>query len=58
MEFGQERLELFEPVVRDLCGLALLNDENGVVSLTRRGTLLSNDVFARFLGVEELNCCL
>jgi putative oxygen-independent coproporphyrinogen III oxidase len=57
-EFGRGRVELFEPVVRELCGLALMTDENGVVSLTRRGALLSNDVFARFLGVEELNCCL
>jgi oxygen-independent coproporphyrinogen III oxidase len=57
-EFGRDRVELFEPVVRELCELALLTDENGVVSLTRRGALLSNDVFARFLGVEELNCCL
>jgi oxygen-independent coproporphyrinogen-3 oxidase len=56
-EFGRDRVELFEPVVRELCGLALLNDENGVVSLTRRGVLLSNDVFDRFLGVEELNRC-
>ncbi len=57
-EFGPGRMELFKPVVRELCGLALLTDENGVVSLTRRGALLSNDVLARFLGVEELNCCL
>ena len=56
-EFGRDRVEPFEPVVRELCGLALLTDENGVVSLTRRGALLSNDVFARFLGVEELNRC-
>ena len=56
-EFGRDRVQLFEPVVRDLCGLALLTDENGVVSLTRRGALLSNDVFARFLGVEELHSC-
>jgi oxygen-independent coproporphyrinogen-3 oxidase len=56
-EFGRDRVELFEPVVRDLCGLALLTDENGVVSLTPRGSLLSNDVFARFLGVEELHSC-
>jgi oxygen-independent coproporphyrinogen III oxidase len=57
-EFGPDRVKLFEPVVHELCRLALLTDENGVVSLTRRGTLLSNDVFERFLGVEELNCCL
>jgi oxygen-independent coproporphyrinogen III oxidase len=57
-EFGRGRVKLFEPVVRELRGLALLTDENGVVSLTRRGTLLSNDVFARFLGVEEPSLCL
>jgi oxygen-independent coproporphyrinogen-3 oxidase len=55
-EFGRDRVELFEPVVRELRGLALLTDENGVVSLTPRGALLSNDVFERFLGVEELSC--
>jgi oxygen-independent coproporphyrinogen-3 oxidase len=57
VEFGSDRVELFEPVIRELCALGLLTDETGVVSLTRRGALLSNDVFARFLGVEELNCC-
>jgi oxygen-independent coproporphyrinogen-3 oxidase len=57
-EFGRDRVKLFEPVVQELCGLGLLTDANGVVSLTRRGVLLSNDVFDRFLGVEELNCCL
>jgi oxygen-independent coproporphyrinogen-3 oxidase len=56
-EFGRDRAELFKPVVRELCGLALLTNENGVVSLTRRGALLSNEVFACFLGVEELNRC-
>jgi oxygen-independent coproporphyrinogen-3 oxidase len=56
-EFGRDRVGLFEPVVRELCGLALLTNENGVVGLTRRGALLSNEVFARFLGVEELNRC-
>jgi oxygen-independent coproporphyrinogen-3 oxidase len=55
-EFGRDRVELFEPVVQELCGHGLLTDANGVVSLTRRGVLLSNDVFDRFLGVEELSC--
>ncbi len=44
---------IFVPVVRELCQLGLLTDEEGVVRLTRRGVLFSNDVFARFLGVEE-----
>jgi oxygen-independent coproporphyrinogen III oxidase len=56
-EFGCDRMQLFDPVVRELCALALLTEENGVVSLTRRGALLSNDVFARFLGVEEPSLC-
>jgi oxygen-independent coproporphyrinogen-3 oxidase len=55
-EFGSQRVEVFTPVVAELCGLGLLTDENGVVALTRRGLLLSNEVFARFLGVEEPDC--
>jgi oxygen-independent coproporphyrinogen III oxidase len=52
-EFGSDRLEKFLPVVGELCWLALLTDEEGAVRLTRRGLLFSNDVFARFLEVEE-----
>jgi oxygen-independent coproporphyrinogen-3 oxidase len=52
-EFGREQVEIFEPVVRELSQLELLADEEGMVRLTRRGLLFSNDVFARFLGVGE-----
>ena len=52
-EFGIDRVENFLPVVRELCQLELLTDEEGVVRLTRRGLLLSNEVFARFLEVEK-----
>jgi oxygen-independent coproporphyrinogen-3 oxidase len=52
-EFGGDRVEVFRPVVRELCRLELLTEEQGVVRLTRRGMLFSNDVFARFLAVEE-----
>jgi oxygen-independent coproporphyrinogen-3 oxidase len=52
-EFGSDRVAHFRPVVRELCGLELLAEEDGVVRLTRRGLLFSNDVFARFLEVEE-----
>jgi oxygen-independent coproporphyrinogen III oxidase len=52
-EFGDDRVEIFRPVVDELCRLELLNEEEGVVRLTRRGMLFSNDVFARFLAVEE-----
>jgi oxygen-independent coproporphyrinogen III oxidase len=53
MEFGGDRVEIFHPVVRELCRLELLTEEQGFVRLTRRGMLFSNDVFARFLAVEE-----
>jgi oxygen-independent coproporphyrinogen III oxidase len=52
-EFGSDRVTHFRPVVRELCQLELLTDELGVVRLTRRGLLFSNEVFARFLEVEE-----
>jgi oxygen-independent coproporphyrinogen III oxidase len=52
-EFGRHRVEMFLPVVRELCRLELLTDQEGSVRLTRRGMLFSNDVFARFLGVGE-----
>jgi oxygen-independent coproporphyrinogen III oxidase len=52
-EFGCDRVDNFRPVVRELCQLELLTDEQGVVRLTRRGLLFSNEVFVRFLEVEE-----
>jgi len=51
--FGSDRVAHFRAVVRELCGLELLAEEQGVVRLTPRGLLFSNDVFARFLEVEE-----
>jgi oxygen-independent coproporphyrinogen III oxidase len=52
-EFGRDQVEIFLPVVRELCNLDLLTDEAGAVRLTPRGVLFSNEVFARFLGVKE-----
>jgi oxygen-independent coproporphyrinogen-3 oxidase len=52
-EFGNDRAEKFLPVVSELCRLELLAEEEDVVRLTRRGLLFSNEVFARFLEVEE-----
>jgi putative oxygen-independent coproporphyrinogen III oxidase len=52
-EFGRDQVEIFLPVVRELCDLGLLTDAAGIVRLTPRGVLFSNDVFARFLGVKE-----
>ena len=52
-EFGLQQAEAFRPVVTELCQLDLLTDEAGVVRLTRRGVLFSNEVFAHFLGTKE-----
>jgi oxygen-independent coproporphyrinogen-3 oxidase len=53
-EFGGERVEIFAPVVSELCRLELLTEGQGIVRLTRRGVLFSNEVFARFIGTAEL----
>ena len=52
-EFGRDRVDLFLPVIEELCALELLNRERDVVRLTRRGVLFSNEVFTRFLGVAH-----
>ncbi len=52
-EFGRDQVGIFLPVVRELGDLELLTDAAGVVRLTHRGVLFSNEVFARFLGVKE-----
>ena len=53
-EFGAKRVEIFEPIVTELCSLELLTEEKGLVRLTRRGVLFSNEVFARFIETPEL----
>jgi oxygen-independent coproporphyrinogen-3 oxidase len=52
-QFGADQVEVFAPVVCELRDLGLLTNQQGVVRLTRRGVLFSNEVFARFLGVQE-----
>ena len=52
-QFGQDKVTAFAPVVRELCELGLVSEQQGVVRLTRRGVLFSNEVFARFLGQPE-----
>jgi oxygen-independent coproporphyrinogen III oxidase len=47
----EEALAPFLPVVDELCGLGLLLSEDDSVRLTRRGMMLSNEVFAHFLGI-------
>jgi oxygen-independent coproporphyrinogen-3 oxidase len=53
-EFGWDMVASFRPVVQELCNLELVSDHQGRVRLTPRGVLFSNEVFARFLGVNEL----
>ena len=52
-EFGAEPVKAFRPIVRELVELELLTEKEGRVSLTRRGLLFSNGVFARFLAITE-----
>ena len=51
-EFGPEAVARFGEVVDELVTLALLVREGDSIRLTPAGRLLSNEVFARFLGVE------
>jgi oxygen-independent coproporphyrinogen-3 oxidase len=53
-EFGEPSLAAFRETIDELVTLALLTRENDSLRLTRPGRLLSNEVFARFLGVEAL----
>jgi oxygen-independent coproporphyrinogen III oxidase len=52
-EFGARHVERFRSVVNELCLLDLLTEDEGIVRLTERGVLFSNEVFAHFLGVGE-----
>jgi oxygen-independent coproporphyrinogen-3 oxidase len=57
-EFGRDIVDAFRTVVHELCSLELLSDCHDRVRLTPRGILFSNEVFARFLGVNELQALL
>lgn len=48
-EFGRSLESVYGPIAADLAGLGLLIQQEGALTLTRRGMLLSNQVFARFL---------
>ncbi len=47
--FGAERVAAYEPAVTEMAAHGLLIWEGGRVRLTRRGMLLSNEVFQRFV---------
>ncbi|MGH9649204.1 MAG: radical SAM family heme chaperone HemW [Terriglobales bacterium] len=50
--FGETALTAFHETLRELSALGLLERQNDRLRLTPRGRLLSNEVFARFLGLE------
>lgn len=52
-QFGESAISRCRPIVEELCQLGLLHDRDGLVCLTPRGVLLSNDVFARFLDLPD-----
>ena len=53
-KFGSARLDPFRPVIEELLGDKLLQGEGSSIRLTLRGTLLSNEVFQKFLIPAEV----
>jgi|HubBroStandDraft_5_1064220.scaffolds.fasta_scaffold03802_6 oxygen-independent coproporphyrinogen-3 oxidase len=51
--FGQDEISSLAPVIAELVQTALLEQQGSVIRLTRRGHLLSNEVFQRFLAVSQ-----
>lgn len=49
LEFGRSLESVYGSIAADLVRLGLLFQNEGVLTLTKRGMLLSNQVFARFL---------
>jgi oxygen-independent coproporphyrinogen III oxidase len=48
-EFGETAVDEFRPVIADLVGSGLMEQQQETIRLTVRGRLLSNEVFERFL---------
>ena len=49
--FGQDVVAAQNPAIEESINNELVEREGAVIRLTRRGRLLSNDVFERFVGV-------
>ena len=54
LEFGEEIVEGYGDLLKELIADQLVRINVGRVSLTDRGRLLSNDVFARFIEISEV----
>ena len=48
-DFGEPALRAFTEMISECVDLGLLEWEGGVIRLTGRGRLLSNEVFERFI---------
>jgi oxygen-independent coproporphyrinogen-3 oxidase len=48
-EFGGGALSVYGERIKELCGQGLLAEHAGAIQLTRRGRLLSNEVFEQFI---------
>ena len=51
--FGEPPSSIYADVVSELSGLGLLEESRGSLRLTRRGRILSNEVFSRLLSTEQ-----
>ena len=51
--FGDDVAAAQKPAILESMNDGLLEREGDVIRLTRRGRLLSNDVFERFVGVSS-----
>ncbi len=47
--FGDTAVGAYEPVISEMAAAELVVQENGIVRLTARGMLLSNEIFQRFV---------
>ena len=56
--FNRDPLEVYGPQIRELGELGLMEHSDGVLRLTKKGYLLSNQVFIQFLGVIDPPNCL
>lgn len=53
-KFGRPAVENLDGVIAELVGSNLLMRDEDVISLTSRGRLFSNEVFARFLATQDI----
>jgi oxygen-independent coproporphyrinogen-3 oxidase len=55
--FGATLEAVYAEPIRELTGLGLLESDGAGLRLTRRGRLLGNEVFGRFMNTQSMNRC-